>query len=453
MPWNHNIMNKISIGLFGFTALYIMGCTTYSVPKSSKVVIDKQQLPRYNPRNFSKQPIAKHFRDEDELIIKAIWLEEQHDYKASHKFYAKLYEETHKEEYLLKELTTAHYAGVVSTNTSQLKQYIKEHPNNLQAKRLLLSFSIQKKKFEEAKTIGKILLEQSHQAIDYELAANPYIFTNEYKKAIELLEKAYKLTLNEDILLKIVAIDINYLHQVDRAVRRLEKHQQNEGCSEKICLQLISIYMQQNRIKDLIPLYKSLAKTTKKEIYVEKLIETYLYNKDFKGAIDFLEHDYHNDALLYSLYMEEKNYLKAHALSQKLLLRTKDPKWHAESAISLYESLSNHDDKKVLNQVIEEFENALKEGVQNPVYLNYYGYTLIEKNIDVKKGLSIVSKALDQEPENTYFLDSLAWGEYKLGNCSKAYPTMKKVVEIEGLKEKEIIEHWNAINSQCNTDK
>ena len=447
-------MNRVIIGLVGFTALYLIGCSsTYHIPDSSKVVISKEQLPTYNPRNFSKKKKSHSIPNEDKLIIKAIWLEEQRNYKESNKFYAELYNKTHKEEYLLKELTTAHYADIISKNLPQLKAYITRHPNNLQAKRLLLSFNLQRKQFKQAKVIGEELVKQSNQAIDYELAANSYIFTSDYQKAVLLLEKAYQSTNNEDILLKIVAIEINYLRQIDKAIARLERHRQKEGCSEKICLQLISIYVQQNRIDKLIPIYKSLAIATKKKIYIEKLIESYLYSKNLKGAIDFLENEYHNDTLLYSLYMENKAYHKAHALAQKLLKNTNDPKWYAESAISLYESLANNNDKIALNKVVQEFEKAFKLGVKNPVYLNYYGYTLVDKDIDIKKGIKIIKEALAQEPDNTYFLDSLAWGEYKLGECSKAYKTMKKVVDIEGLKEKEIIEHWNAINNQCNTDK
>ena len=448
-------MNRTMISLLGFTALYLVGCSsTYHVPESSKVVISKEKLPTYNPRNFSKKRKSHSIPNEDELIIKAIWLEEQHNYKESNRLYAELYEKTGKEEYLLKELSTAYYAGIISKNIPKLKEYIKKHPNNLQAKRLLLSFTLQQKEFNQAKAISEELIQQSKQAFDYELSANPYIFTGDYQKAVLLLEKAYQSTANEDILLKIVAIEINYLHQIDRAIERLEQHRKEKGCSEKICLQLISIYVQQNRIDRLIPIYKSLAITTKKEIYIEKLIESYIYLKDLDGAIDFLENEYHNDTLLYSLYIENKEYNKAYKLAQKLLIATKDPKWYAESAIALYESLSNNSDKDALKQVVKEFEKALNAGVRNPVYLNYYGFTLIDKDIDIKKGVKIIKEALTQEPENTYFLDSLAWGEYKLGECKKAYKTMKKVVEIEGLKEKEIIEHWNAIKNQCKaTDK
>ena len=453
MSRNNSIINRVIIGLVGFTVLCIIGCSsTYRIPDGSKVVISKEQLPIYNPKNFSKKRKSQSIPNEDELIIKAIWLEEQHNYKQSNRLYSELYDKTHKEEYLLKELTTANYAGIISKNIPKLKTYIKKHPNNLKAKRLLLYFYLKSKKFNQAKAIGEKLIQQSNQPIDYELTANPYIFTADYPKAVSLLEKAYQRTANEDILLKIVAIEINYLHQIDKAIARLEKHRRDDGCSEKICLQLISIYLQQNRIDKLISIYKSLAIATKKEIYLEKLIESYLYNRDINGAIDFLEKDYRNDSLLYSLYMENKAFSKAHLLAQKLLKTTNDPKWHAESAVSLYESLLKKNDKTQLNQVIQEFEKALKAGIRNPVYLNYYGYTLIDEDIDIKKGLKIIKQALEKEPENTYFLDSLAWGEYKLGECSKAYKTMKKVVEIEGLKEKEIIEHWNAIKNQCKID-
>ena len=451
MSWNNlNTNNRAVFTLFAFSILYLTGCSSsYRVPERSKVIVEKEKLPQYNPRNFSTQNKKYKLENEDELIIKAIWLEEQHNYAQSNKIYAKLYDATKQDEYLLKELTTAHYAGILSKNIDALKSYIRRNPSDIQAKRLLLSFNLKEKKFQEAKDVASLLTKESKQAIDYELAANPYIFTGDYQQALIYLDQAYKKTLNEDILLKIVTIEVNYLQDIDSAVERLEKHRKLHGCSEKICLQLIAIYGQQEKIAKLIPIYKDLAKKSQKEIYIEKVIEGYLFNKDIDGAINYLKTDYKNDELLYSLYMEKKEYKKAYALTQKILKTSKDPKWYAESAIAQYETLKNKDDKKSLNKIVKKFEKALELGVEDAVYLNYYGYTLIDKEIDVKKGIKIIKKVLKQEPENSYYMDSLAWGEYKLGNCNKAYPLMKKVVEIEGLNEDEIIEHWKAINTKC----
>jgi len=431
-----------------FVALVIVGCTTY-VPQSR--VVPVEELATYNPKNFSKKKDTLNYasRDEDDWIVKAIFYEQSSDFKKSHYYYKKLYNETGKDEYLLKELKTALYSGLTSDNIIKLKEYVTTHPKNLVAKRLLLSSYLYEKKYNEAKSVSLLLLAQSTEAVDFELSANPYIFTKDYAKAVELLTEAYTRTYNENILLKITTILVNYMGDISEATLRLENHRTRHQCSEKVCLQLISIYFQQNNISKIIPLYKALYKSTKKEMYAEKVIDSYMQIKDYDGAITFLKSDYENPELLYSLYMQHKSFNKADRLSRKLMLETHDPKWYAESAMILYESSPDKNDKAMLAEFVKRFEMAIKKGIENTVYLNYYGYTLIDKEIDIKKGIKIIEKALVEQPDSSDYLDSLAWGYYKLGYCKKALKLMKRVVEIEGLDEKEIRTHWNAIREKC----
>jgi len=440
-------MNHFTIKIF-LLLTFAVGCSQYK-PQSS--IIKKEQLATYNPKNFSHETVPEYpkVKEEDTWIIKALWNEEQHDFARSNAYYAKLYETTHKEEYLFKELTTALFAGIKSKNIPELEVYSRTHPEAIRAKRLLLSFYLGEKKYEQAKELSQALVSQSEQAVDFELAANPYIYTEDYTTALSLLNKAYQKTSNESILIKIITIKINYMHDLAGGVQDLEAHRMKNGCSEKICLQLIDIYTQQRKIEKLLPLYESLYKKTGKEIYAGKLIDLYVYNKSYDKAIKFLKTTYKNDELLYAILLQKKDYKKANVLSQKLLKTTREPKWYAESAMALFESASNKDDSAMLNEVVNLFEKALQGGVKQSIYLNYYGYTLVDKNIDVRKGIKIIKMALENEPDNTYYLDSLAWGYYKLNDCQKAYPTMKKVVEVEGLEEEEIIEHWTAIEQQC----
>jgi predicted Zn-dependent protease len=426
----------------------VVGCSTY-IPKSK--IVPQEELAKYNPKDFAnkKRFVNKDLADEDEWIIKAIFYEQKNDFKKSNFYYKKLYNATQKDEYLLKELKTALYSGKKSENIAKLKEYVSTHPENLVAKRILLSSYLYEKKYEDAKKVSKLLLNQSDEAIDFELSANPYIFTKDYSSAVSLLTQAYNKSYNENILLKITTILVNYMGNISDAILRLENHRKSQSCSEKVCLQLINIYFQQNRISSIIPLYKSLYRSTQKEIYAEKVVESYIYLKDYDSAINYLKTDYKNVELLYSLYVDQKKYHIADKLSQKLIAENKDPKWYAESAMALYESSDNKDDKGMLAEVVKRFEIALKKGVENSVYLNYYGYTLIDKDIDVKKGMKIIEKVLEEQPENSYYLDSLAWGYYKLGNCNKALKIMKKVVDIEGLKEDEIRNHWNLISQKC----
>ena len=450
MPRNHRLSNSISIAVSLFIALSIAGCSNYT-PNST--VVGKDKLAEYNPKHFSNKeissPAKKHLKNEDELIMRAIWHEQQGNFKRSNAIYNKLYNETQNDEYLLKESTTALYTGKKSQNISKLKEYAEENPNDIKVQRVLLSSLLNEKRYEEAKVVAKELILKSSQAIDYELAANPYIYTADYKEATKLLSEAYIKTYNEDILIKISTLLANYMKDIPAAIIRLEGHRANRGCGEKICLQLLDIYSQQNDLEKVVSVYETLYSETKEEAYAEKLIDAYIFKKDYTKAIDFLKNKYDNKELLYALYIEKKDYKKAVELSNVLLVETKEPKWYAESAMALFESATDKNDKAMLTEVVNSFEKALSNGVENSVYLNYYGYTLVDKEIDVPKGIMIIKKALKMEPENTYYLDSLAWGYYRLNECDEAYSMMKKVIDIEGLKEKERIEHWDAISTKC----
>jgi len=439
--------NRLKIVLVSFLSVFILISCSYS-PNVTKV--SEEKLSEYNPKDFSKPKVEERIEDENDLIIQAIWYEMKGNFKKSNYFYNILYDKTGSVEYMFRELTTALYAGVDSKNISKLEEWTKKNPNNIQSKRLLMSFYINEKENQKAKRIGRELISKSGKAIDFELSASPYILSGEYKEAVRLLEKAYLKSYNEDILIKITTILANYLYDIDGAIEHLEKHRVENRCSEKICNQLVEIYTKLQRVEPLMDVYYDLYRETKKDIYAVKIVEGYIYTEDFDKAINFLKSEYSNDELLYELYLAKKDYSSALDISEKLFLAQKKPKWLAESAMALYESAKNKDDELMLKKVVEKFEKALDSGIKDSVYLNYYGYTLIDKNIDIEKGLSIVKEAVKEQPNNSYYLDSLAWGYYKLKLCKKAYVEMKKVVDIEGLDEEDIAYHWKSIQ-ECNS--
>jgi tetratricopeptide (TPR) repeat protein len=208
---------------------------------------------------------------------------------------------------------------------------------------------------------------------------------------------------------------------------------------------LIDLYVKEQNIDHILQTYKALYEKEPKEEYLGKIIEIYVYNRDFDSLISFLESNHANDEILYDLYKKEKRYKKAIKLSEKFYLEENNPHWLAEKAILTYEAADNKDDPKMLESVASLFDQAVALGVDDSIYLNYYGYTLIDKGLDIDKGLRLIRKALKQQPDNSYYLDSLAWGYYKKGECLKAYTTMEKVVAKEGTEEPEIKEHWEKI--------
>ena len=399
-----------------------------------------------NSTKKHREPILINNIREDTLVIEAIWLEEQSAYIQSANIYSKLYEATGKKEYLFKEVSSRIYSkDRVKESLTKLKQWSDLHPNDLVGKRLLITLYLQEKSYANARLLGAKLMESSDKVEDLELVATSYLYEGNYKKGVELLDKLYRKTKNEKVLLRIVAIMTQYMDKNDDAVRLLETHRRIDNASVDAHKMLIDLYVKKKDLNKILDIYKALYDIDPQEEYLRRIIEIYVYQNDFDGVIRFLESYKGNENILYDLYKKEKRFKKALKLAQEFFKKTNNPKWLAEEAILIYEIASNKNDKMMLEKIVELFDEALLRGVDDSIYLNYYGYTLIDKEIDIDRGIEIISQALEQQPQNSYYLDSIAWGHYKKGECQKAYKMMKEVVEQEGTDEPEIREHWDSI--------
>ena len=386
---------------------------------------------------------------EDVLIIQGLFFEEYKSYENSRQVFAKLYDNTGAKEYLFREMTASLLGSTHIVNSiDRLKAWDEKHPDSIEVKRLLIPLYLTNRQVKEAKTEAEFLIEVSSEAKDLDLASNPYLYSGEFNKAIDLLNKAYVKSSNEDVLLRMVAIMDEYANERKKAIQLLETHRRmNIVNSDQLFFKLLSLYVKENSIDGVLDMYIELYKQDQKDEYLNKIIEAYVYKRDIDGAISFLEKnpkDAHNQ-ILYDLYKSKKYFDKALVLAESFYKADQNPRWLAEKAILTFEKAKDKNDKQMIKQVVAYFDKAIAQGVDDSIYLNYYGYTLIDKDIDVKKGMKIISDALIQQPDNTYYLDSLAWGYYKEDICDKAYPMMKKVVEMEGLGEPEIAEHWDAI--------
>ena len=386
---------------------------------------------------------------EDELIIKGLFFEEYKAYKNSRVVFSKLYDNTGNKEYLFKEATASLMSdSYIEYSLNRLKSWDIKYPNTLEAKRLLIPLYMTNKQMEEAKVEAQYLMEMSTEAKDLDLASNPYLYLGEFKKALELLGKAYEKSSNEDVLLRMSIIMDEYTNERTKAIQLLEMHSRmNIVVSNELYFKLLSLYINDNNIDGVIRTYQIIYSNDKQDKYLNKIIEAYAYKGDLDGAIVFLEENKSSHKMLYELYKRGKYLDKAFNLLNKFYKDDSDPIWLAEKAILTFEKAKNKDDLKMLQDVIEYFDKAISNGVDDSIYLNYYGYTLIDKEIDVKKGMKILLDALIQQPDNSYYLDSLAWGYYKVDACDKAYEMMQRVIEMEGLEEPEIAKHWKAIQS------
>ena len=385
---------------------------------------------------------------DDELIIRGLLYDEYKAYENSRQVYASLFDSTQAEAYLFKEATASLMGKThIYESIKRLKDWNNTHKNT-QVQRLLIPLYLTVNQVNSAKVQAEYLLEHSTSPIDLELASNPFLYSGEFKRALDLLSKVYEAMPREMVLLRIVDIMDEYTGERKRAIQLLETHRRMNVPSNDVLAKLLVMYSKEKDIDGLLETYKALYEQNKNEQVLSKIIDTYAYKRDTLGAIAFLEKYEVSDDLLYDLYKSKKLFDKALTLANRLYKEDKDTKWIAEKAILTFEKAKDKEDKKMISKVVKYFDEAIALGVDDSIYLNYYGYTLIDKDVDVKKGINIIENALHQQPNNIYYLDSLAWGYYKLHECEKAYKLMKRVVEEEGLKEEEILEHWRAIK-QC----
>ena len=72
---------------------------------------------------------------------------------------------------------------------------------------------------------------------------------------------------------------------------------------------------------------------------------------------------------------------------------------------------------------------------------NYLGYMWVDHNINVEEGGALIKHALEIDPENGAYLDSMGWYYYKSNQFDKAVPELKRAVELLKPEDPIVYEH------------
>jgi tetratricopeptide (TPR) repeat protein len=85
---------------------------------------------------------------------------------------------------------------------------------------------------------------------------------------------------------------------------------------------------------------------------------------------------------------------------------------------------------KKLPQAEADLQKSLKLSPEEPLTLNYLGYTWIDQNRNLRQGLAMIEKAVRLKPEDGYIVDSLGWAYYRLANFKEAVRHLERAVEL-----------------------
>jgi len=307
------------------------------------------------------------------------------------------------------------------------KRALKLAPQNYQYLIFLAGLYERRGEFDKAIELYKKL---PQNALTYFVIANDYYMAQDLKNAATYYKKAFLASHRVDYLERLAYVLLN-LNDLDEIVSMKQKFSKLFGESDRLKLVYAIALSEKGKCNEALKEFSSinpkvgfysdvvsneaecLCKLGRFEELREKLakvgnVKSYLFvigkfclkNKEFKRALVLFD-----DAFKVAKNNKERAY------------------------IYFYEADLYFSDLKDTDKAIELLNKAIKLYPKYAGALNYLGYLYIDKNIDVKRGMNLVKRALKIDKDNPYYLDSLGWGYYKLGEYKKAEVYLKKAIE------------------------
>jgi tetratricopeptide (TPR) repeat protein len=149
--------------------------------------------------------------------------------------------------------------------------------------------------------------------------------------------------------------------------------------------------------------------------------------QDLRGLLNETPSDREVYLSIAQVYSQTKRYSEAEAAAEKALsLSTKpdDQEYPHFVLGSIYERQKKYDLAE------EQFRQVLTTNPLNAAACNYLGYMLADRGVRLDESVKYIQKALELEPNNGAYLDSLGWAYYKMNRYDLAVPHLEKAARL-----------------------
>lgn len=382
--------------------------------------------------------------------------EQMRDYKMAAATYGRAYELSRENTDLKRAYAQSLYtAGDVDKARALFDEIITEEPNDLLANLRLSQIWRQGRDFEKARRYARKArdLDPNNIEIRFNEVAL-YEAEGKTQEAIALLKELTENTLrsvsmqergNALILLERLGLLYRAAEQTQDAVAAFRRMAQvDSNAAPNAAAQVIDTYRAakdfvsaEQEMKEALAKYpedrvlKSVAATLQSDLgrhaEAEALLKTL-----FDGKNDRAVH-----LALAQAYDKAKNYpAMARALDEAERLsennEDKEPVLFLRGA--MFEKQKRYDEAE------KQFRRVLEVAPENASALNYLGYMLADRNVRLQEALELIQKAVDQEPTNGAFLDSLGWAYYRLNKLDEAADYLRKSLQ-RGTKDPTVHDH------------
>jgi len=339
-------------------------------------------------------------------------------------------------------------SGNIKNAEAFFRVSLKKDPSYLQSTLALGAIYENGGQTEKAKTLYRQFLEIAPQSVQAQVLAKlSQLYLQDetdFRKLppevigyLETLTSLDPTDINVKVRLGLIYSEIN---KYDEAIKLFQQVLVVVPDSDKVLYYLGALYQELKRHEKAIEYYQKISPQS--SLYNEASIQIAqlyaLVARQSEGRVnenDFLrfvnERVKEKEELSFDLNLIQASYFEEllnESKAVEILLPMKDHKKfnenHAYYLATLLDRLNRFKDAR------EIIEQVLKKNPNNAQALNFLGYSLLEKNLELDLAFKYISKAVELKPQDGYIRDSLAWYYFLQGQYELALKESKKAQEL-----------------------
>lgn len=357
--------------------------------------------------------------------------------------------------------------GKVEESIKNIKKSLELEPKNIKARIVLAIIYTSTGKFFEAKKTYEEALEYDPENISVlTFLSDLYINQKELNKAAEIYEKIIDIRKDNAYAYYNLGLIYGRLNLLDKAASNISKALEVDEKYIDAQMILGTIYEIENKDIEAIDEYRKVLEIDALNLEARRRL-VQIYNKLGEKKQALIENEeiitlYPNMAEAYlrgfSIHVTSKETTAAREILERAIgAGVEDSMVYAsmgyleglhgnyEETIEYYKKALEIEDENNLykyylaiaydrigkQDITEDLLNEiLDSGEEMAEAYNYLGYMYLEKDKKIEKAVQYIEKAIELEPENGAYLDSLAWAYYKKGNLDEAFEAITKAVEV-----------------------
>jgi len=201
--------------------------------------------------------------------------------------------------------------------------------------------------------------------------------------------------------------------EIDKAIREYESTIQVDRTAVRPRYILARLYVRKGLIEQAVEQYRILSKLDTKNTSLNTVLSALYFHQGL-------------------MYSKNGDYEQA-VRSYKKLLKV------CRSDLGYYYLGTAYERLGKVYCAARQFNRAIKLNPDYAEAYNYLGYMYIDRGKKLNKSIKLIKNALEIEPENGYFVDSLGWGYYKKGMLEEAMLQLERALELTKAEEDDSI--------------